>query len=419
MRQFIGLVGYMGIVKVPELNNYWSTSKLFSFQLPKNTMPRNRFEMLLRFWHFADNDQAVPGNRTHKLDNVFDKLVQNFKSAYVPGQKVCIDETMVPFRGRLSFRQYIPSKRHRYGIKLYKLCTDKGYTWNVSVYVGRDLTDDKAQSASENVTLKLIEDLLEEGRTLYVDNFYTSVPLAYKLLEKQTHLVGTLRSNRKFIPQEIKNAKLARGEIIAKESPEGVTILKWRDKRDVQMLSTCHLGTETVVTRNRQQIEKIKPKCIVDYDGGKSPVDVSDQLASYNTALRRCNKWYRKLMIEIIWGTALVNAHFLYNLNSVNPNSVNITTFRQSVVSSLLEVPTLPDGQTAPTTSRRTKANVTHHLITHEEKKRARCSSCYQLYGKKGKIVDGVKKMASQVITVCDQCEGCPHFCKICFNKNH
>lgn len=35
MRQFIGLVGYMGIVKVPELNNYWSTSKLFSFQLPK------------------------------------------------------------------------------------------------------------------------------------------------------------------------------------------------------------------------------------------------------------------------------------------------------------------------------------------------------------------------------------------------
>lgn len=243
MRQFIGLVGYMGIVKVPELNNYWSTSKLFSFQLPKNTMPRNRFEMLLRFWHFADNDQAVPGNRTHKLDNVFDKLVQNFKSAYAAGQKVCIDETMVPFRGRLSFRQYIPSKRHRYGIKLYKLCTDKGYTWNVSVYVGRDLTDDKAQSASENVTLKLIEDLLEEGRTLYVANFYTSVPLAYKLLEKQTHLVGTLRSNRKFIPQEIKNAKLARCEISAKESPEGVTILKWRDKRDVQMLSTCHLGT--------------------------------------------------------------------------------------------------------------------------------------------------------------------------------
>lgn len=53
-------------------------------------------------------------------------------------------------------------------------------------------------------------------------------------------------------------------------------------------------------------------------------------------------------MIEIIWGTALVNAHFLYNLNSVNPNSVNITTFRQSVVSSLLEVPTLPDGLKLP-----------------------------------------------------------------------
>jgi hypothetical protein len=49
-----------------------------------------------------------------------------------------IDESMVPFRGRLHFRQYIPNKTHKYGIKLYKLCTTDGYTCNISVYRKRD-----------------------------------------------------------------------------------------------------------------------------------------------------------------------------------------------------------------------------------------------------------------------------------------
>ncbi|XP_066258797.1 piggyBac transposable element-derived protein 4-like [Euwallacea similis] len=341
---------------------------------------------------------------------------QHFPFIGKSGQKICIDETLVPFRGRLSFRQYIPSKRHRYGIKLYKLCTDKGYTWNMSIYVGKDNTEDRTQSASQNVTMKLIEELLNEGRTLFVDNFYTSMPLAYQLLAQKTHLIGTLRANRKYISPAVKDAKLAKNQIIAKETPDGVTILKWRDQRDVRMLTTCHSGSETVVTRNKHGKEKIKPKCIVDYDHGKFLVDVSDQLASYNTALRRCSKWYRKLLIEVLWGTALVNASYLYNENSVNKENMNITLFRQSVVSSLLETST----KSASSSSRRnSRGNAVRHLVTHEAKKRARCVSCYSMYGKNGKIVDGKKKMASQDITVCDECEGNPHFCKDCFNNNH
>lgn len=119
-----------------------------------------------------------------------------------------------------------------------------------------------------------------------------------------------LRANRKYIPKSIQEAKLAKGSIIAKESPEGITVLKWKDQRDVRMISTCHSGTETVVTSTKRGLEKIKPKCVIDYDKGKSPVDVSDQLASYNTALRRCNKWYRKILMEMLWDTSLVNAYF-------------------------------------------------------------------------------------------------------------
>lgn len=30
---------------------------------------------------------------------------------------MAVDETMVPLRGRLEFKQYIPGKAHKYGIK--------------------------------------------------------------------------------------------------------------------------------------------------------------------------------------------------------------------------------------------------------------------------------------------------------------
>lgn len=39
---------------------------------------------------------------------------------------MCVDKSL-PFSGRIFFRQYIPDKPHRYGIKLFKLYADSGY----------------------------------------------------------------------------------------------------------------------------------------------------------------------------------------------------------------------------------------------------------------------------------------------------
>lgn len=47
---------------------------------------------------------------------------------------------------------------------------------------------------------------------------------------------------------------------------------------------------------------------IMFYEFSKKGVDVSDQMASYNTALRKTNKWYMKIAMELITGTALLNS---------------------------------------------------------------------------------------------------------------
>lgn len=55
----------MGIVKMPTLAG-WSTDPLLNINFPRSVMSRNRFEILLRTMHFADNNQAIMRDKLTK-----------------------------------------------------------------------------------------------------------------------------------------------------------------------------------------------------------------------------------------------------------------------------------------------------------------------------------------------------------------
>ena len=57
---------------------------------------------------------------------------------YKVGSEAVIDESMVPFRGWVNFRQYI-TQRHHMGVKLFKLCTKDGYKLNLEVYCAQKI----------------------------------------------------------------------------------------------------------------------------------------------------------------------------------------------------------------------------------------------------------------------------------------
>jgi len=76
--------------------------------------------------------------------------------------------------------------------------------------------------------------------------------------------------------------KLVRGGVIAKQNRRGIVVLKWRDRRDVLMLSTIHTNLMINVNQRRTVIKK--PKVIADYNTGKSYIDLTDQMGSYHLA---------------------------------------------------------------------------------------------------------------------------------------
>ena len=138
----------------------------------------------------------------------------------------------------LGFKQYNPSKRARFGIKVYKVCQSSGpaagYTWNMKIYCGQDQTDD-GLPASTKVVLDLNNQLLGKGCNIYLDNWYSSPGLFVQLLQAETNICGTVRLNRKGMPPDFSKKKLKHGEIAFYSSTHGLLALKWQDKKEVKI----------------------------------------------------------------------------------------------------------------------------------------------------------------------------------------
>ena len=85
--------------------------------------------------------------------------------------------------GKCAFRQYIPSKPARYGIKYWCLVdTECGYLCNVDIYLGKsDVNSKNETGVGQKVVLKLAEIYYDSKRCITADNFFTSIPLVNEL----------------------------------------------------------------------------------------------------------------------------------------------------------------------------------------------------------------------------------------------
>lgn len=141
---------------------------------------------------------------------------------YEPSENLALDESIVLFRGRLVFRQFIKNKRHKYGIKLFMLAEPGGLVHRIMIYSGQGHDTSADFSHTEYVVIKLMEGLDSCGRSLYMHNYYNSVKLAITLINKGTYITGTLRANRKGNHKEITSKKLKNGECVGKYTKEGI-----------------------------------------------------------------------------------------------------------------------------------------------------------------------------------------------------
>ena len=106
-------------------------------------MSGRRFELLLRFLHLNDSRKQPPRgdpnyDKLYIIRPMLDTIIAQFKSVYMPKAQVSIDESIIGFKGRLSFVQYMPKKPTKWGIKAWVLAeSETGYVWNMKIYTGK------------------------------------------------------------------------------------------------------------------------------------------------------------------------------------------------------------------------------------------------------------------------------------------
>ncbi|GBN56111.1 PiggyBac transposable element-derived protein 4 [Araneus ventricosus] len=266
IKVFFAMIILMGIIKKPSLKMYFITNEVFATPFFNRVMHRNRFLHILKCLHFTSDANA---KKLQKLGLIVENLKNKFTSTYISKENICIDESLFSWKGRLGFRQYIPSKRSHYGIKIFKLCESIiGYVWNFLIYCGKDTDMSSSDGCyGERVVKTLMSDLCEKGYNVYLDCFFNSPSLAEYLHSVKTNVCGTvLKTRKKKMPKNFPETKLKKGELDAVQH-DNMNIIAFKEKKkDVFMLTSIH-GPEISKSGREDRVtgeEILKAQCILD-----------------------------------------------------------------------------------------------------------------------------------------------------------
>ncbi|XP_065642425.1 piggyBac transposable element-derived protein 4-like [Hydra vulgaris] len=225
IRLYIAFILYRGILWKPTHAMYFSTNPLFDTPLIRKVLSFDRFCLIEKFLHIVDNN-----------------------------------ESQLLWKSHLSWKQYIPSKRSRFGMKSFALCESAtGYIWNCFLYTGKEMTESfapdlkKYKYQATKIVITLMDYLIGNGYCLHIDNWYTSYEICKVLLDHNTDCIDTL---------------------LRYDTKTNIMYTKWRDKKDVHMLSTC-VQNDTI-TVNKAGREKNIPIVIHEYNKNMGGDDRSD-----------------------------------------------------------------------------------------------------------------------------------------------
>lgn len=186
LRQYFAIIFTMGLVRMPEMGQYWTDDEkqLFGNGLVRATLSRNRFKEIHRCLSFD-------------IDWLVSKVCDIIGKCWIPTETCVVDECIIPFKGRFRGRQHVRGKPHATGLKLFMLCDNTGMPISFWLYRGKD--NDKNES---DTTVDYVVDLAKKlpnrdtrKYTILADQFYGSAKLAEELDRNNFDYVFSCQSN--------------------------------------------------------------------------------------------------------------------------------------------------------------------------------------------------------------------------------
>ena len=422
MYVFFSLLMLMGINPLPRMHMYWSKDCLVrgGDVFCKGVMSRARFLCMLKFLRFAPIDQVDKKKPRTRIEPFLDLLRKRSQELLILGLHIAIDESLMLWKGRLGFKQFIRTKRSRFGIKVFVMCPSagswSGYSWNFEIYYGKDSifnsTDPNASqlTVSELVVAYLMKDVLNKGHHVVTDNWYTSLRLGNYLLTKDTTLTGVVRADR-GPPKKLKDEKLIRHtSSFARKG--NVLAVKYQDKKEVNVITTRY--TAGLVEKSKKYFDNtrtfyFKPLHIDEYNNLMGSVDKADQLLEPYAFERKSLAWFKKLGIHFIF-RMLLNSHLAYKnrqpeykkhfMDFILDVSRELLAHHNATAKDIIEKCKAQKRQRPQKNI--PKDELAHQWVTIGDRRQKRCRVCSK---------EGNYKKRKDTRKCCAGCEGQPGLC--------
>jgi hypothetical protein len=348
---------YMTIVQLPSTEMYWYPGHLQSYvkSVLGQKMTLRRYKEINHYLRF-ENYEAKPNleDKAWKVRSIFTKFQESLRSVQpAPSQKLSLDESMGKCESiRNPIRRVEPNKPIKVGFKFFSLVE-----YDTKIIINLTLDDGNITTKTSPTTIypygatgrhvmDLIACLPGRGYILYMDNWYSGIPLAHELLLRNVHMIGTLRKDRgvpSFLQFKAKHPKPTennpRGALkYACNMTNSIFIYSFMDNSACYFIDTAYGGLAPDVMDRQVGKDKVRfqvPKAIADYNRFMGGVDASDQIRNGIFGLEmkgRTSKWTVRFF-EVLLSFALGNGYAIHRATS--KNSLSHTDFSISVFEDL------------------------------------------------------------------------------------
>ncbi|CAG5016652.1 unnamed protein product [Parnassius apollo] len=266
MKCLVGILLVSGYCQVSRRRMYWENASDSRNSLIASALSRDRFTLIYSNIHVADNLNLDTSDKFAKVRPLLKVLTMRFLEHCPHKENHSVDEAMVPYFGHHGCKQFIRGKPIRYGYKLWVGATSGGYIAWFEPYQGASTFTNAQYSQlglGASVVLSYADQLatLGYGKNyhLFIDKFFTGLPLVHELTERGFRVTGTIRENRsgKCPLLSNKEAKTKERGFYDYRISDDIIICKWHDNSIVSVCSNA-VGVDPVhkTERYSQQLKK-------------------------------------------------------------------------------------------------------------------------------------------------------------------
>lgn len=397
IRIFLAILLISGYNTVPRRRQFWSRDDDVRNEAIARTMPRDRFDILVRYVHLCDNNNLDREDKFSKVRPLLCLLNERFLLYFLKEKNLSIDESMIPYYGRHGAKQFIRGKPIRFGYKMWALTTALGYVLQFEPYQGakgHQTHDPGFLGMGGAVVMDLLSELQkDDAYHLTFDNLFTSLKLVDRLTDMGISCTGTIRANR-IEDCPVKNVKdmgkTQRGNYDKRyDAHKGLIVVRWNDNNIVNVVSNCH-GVEPLQQATRwskqakARVRLPQPYLIKHYNQTMGGVDRMDQNVEKYRISIRSKKWWWPVFMYCIDLAVQQTWHIYRATDAGLRQPLDLLGVRRALVTVLLAQgrtpavsPGRPRGRMRPL-SRRIPDHIRLDGKNHyaEPAKEVRCSLC-------------------------------------------